>query len=446
MLTEVSTAVYRARTVPLRRLPVLLTALAGLALPAPSSAATGVDTTCLLPVTRVDSATVNVAFPDEAALYWAGAFSGVPGSRLRIEGRFPHARYFSFNLYDPALRPTAVLTDRDLEPDPGSTNPFRPGADRTARDRSYTAFVVPGRPPARPAPNTAYAGDQLAGTFLLRLYVPDRDRGETGGVGLPRVTLEVPGGPDRRISLVDCTAASKPTGDAANRLVAELSPPAPLDAVPYPGRRWPVFQKFVNLTTAVFGFTASTDGLQGAYEALVGSPLAAAGGQGGFLSNLDNAYVSTVVNRAYGQVLVVRGRAPRTPDTRGGARRMPTDVDLRYFSLCQNEFVTQRFVACRTDDQTVLDDDGWFTYVVSTAAQRPANARAACGVTWLPWGPIPEGVLILRHMLPEPGFAAAIQRATFRKEADTMGDVLPRAQYLPDRAAFERRGCEGAAR
>lgn len=431
-----------------RLVPLLATLLlaAGGAAAAPAGAA-GVDTTCLLPITRVDAATVNVAFPDEAALYWAGAYSGVPGARLRIEGRFPHARYFSFNLYDAALRPTAALTDRDLEPDPGSVNPFRPGADRDARKRSYTAYVEPGPAPRHPAPNTVHTGTgQVAGVLLLRVYIPDRGRGETGGVGLPRVTLELPGGDTEAVRLVDCTGASKPSGDALNRLVADLSPPAEADRAPYPGSRTPRFQKFVNLTTSVLGLAAGGDGLEPAYEALLASPVAAAGGQGGFLSNLDNAYVSAVVNRAFGQVLVLRGRAPSTPDTRDGTPRMPSRNDLRYWSICQNEFLTQRYMACRTDDQTAVGPDGRYTFVMSTTAQRPANARAACGVTWLPWGPSAEGVVILRHMLPDAEFAEAIQRATFRREAATMGDVLPRATYLPDRRAFERLGCDGATR
>ena len=48
--------------------------------------------------------------------------------------------------------------------------------------------------------------------------------------------------------------------------------------------------------------------------------------------------------------------------------------------------------------------DGHVRFVMSTPADRPANARAECGYTWMPWGPDAEGVLIYRHMLPAGGF------------------------------------------
>ena len=89
----------------------------------------------------------------------------------------------------------------------------------------------------------------------------------------------------------------------------------------------------------------------------------------------------------------------------------------------------------------MLDADGYYTTVISTPAQRPSNARKGCGVNWLPWGPSPRGLLILRNMLPNPTFAQAIQNATYGHERATMGDYLPTGEYLPDRSAFEKRGC-----
>jgi len=117
------------------------------------------------------------------------------------------------------------------------------------------------------------------------------------------------------------------------------------------------------------------------------SAAATVGGSGGFLSNLDNAYVSAAINRGYGQVLVNRMRVPGFTDTRAGQSPMPT-AELRYWSVCENDPFTERYVACATDDQTVQSPAGYATYVVSTPAQRPSNATAACGVNWLPWAPI----------------------------------------------------------
>ncbi|HYF25201.1 MAG TPA: hypothetical protein VD931_05635, partial [Baekduia sp.] len=152
----------------------LVAALA--AVPA-AAGAQGVDTTCVLPLTKTDPATVNVAYPDEAAIYWVGAYQQLPGARLRITGRYPHARYFSFNVYDAAQRPLDALADVEIRPDAGSVNPFEAGADRRAAKRDYTAFVDFGPVPEQRAPSTMYTGTgqtpapNTTGTFILRVYV-----------------------------------------------------------------------------------------------------------------------------------------------------------------------------------------------------------------------------------------------------------------------------------
>ncbi|TML76438.1 MAG: hypothetical protein E6G07_11115, partial [Actinobacteria bacterium] len=78
------------------------------ALVAPAAArAAGVDQTCELTATRFDPDTVNVLFPDSSAQYWSTRYLAVPGTRIRIDGIFPYARYTSWNAYDPILRPFA---------------------------------------------------------------------------------------------------------------------------------------------------------------------------------------------------------------------------------------------------------------------------------------------------------------------------------------------------
>src|SRR5206468_1128001 len=158
----------------------------------------------------------------------------------RIQGRFPHARYISYNVYDPAQRPLDALADSELRPDPGSSNPFLPGADRTVANRSYTAFVDFGPIPPQKAPNTLYSG--------------------TGQNGAPALAANV----------------------------------------------------------------TDNEGTDPIYQGQQGLDLPERGGNGGFLSNLHNAYVSAVISRGYGQVTVTRMRPPTFPDTRGGAPRMPS--------------------------------------------------------------------------------------------------------------------------
>ena len=73
----------------------------------------GVDQTCALTLTKTDPATVNVAYPDDSAIYYSGAYQLAPGTHIRIHGRFPHARYMSFNVYDAVQRPLDGVSDGD---------------------------------------------------------------------------------------------------------------------------------------------------------------------------------------------------------------------------------------------------------------------------------------------------------------------------------------------
>jgi hypothetical protein len=123
-----------------------MVAVVMLLLPAAASAQ-GADTTCSFALTRLDATTTNALAVDTNAVYWGGTYAALPGPRIRVEGQYPHARYISWNVYDAAARPIDALADVELAPDPGSSNPFLPGADRTVTDRSYTALHR-GRPEA----------------------------------------------------------------------------------------------------------------------------------------------------------------------------------------------------------------------------------------------------------------------------------------------------------
>jgi hypothetical protein len=412
---------------------------------APAARAQGIDETCVLALSKVDQGTTNALYPDDSARYYSGAFAAVPGTEIRLMGRYPHARYMSFNVYDAALRPVDALADVEFAPDPGSTNPFVVGADRTAPQRSYTGRIVFTAPPAQRERNTLYAAvgqggaPNPTGLFTYRIYVPDKGRDEYGDVGLPTAEV-VAAGSGAPVPASVCDEVRKPEVTQLNDLLAQA--PNDPDAEPSStatGRNPPHWRKFVNVASSVGMNITDNPTFNGAGQ----SQLDTAGGSGGFLSNRHNAYVSASTHRAFGQVLVTRLRVPTFPDTRPGTARMP-DGQLRYWSLCENDLQTQRVVACLNDDRTVVGADGYANFVVSTPNERPANATAACGVNWLPWGPNPRGVLIYRHMLPAASFAESIQRAAPDREAATMGAYFPVSRYYANAPAFEGLGCARA--
>src|SRR3954469_13476542 len=151
---------------------------------------------------RLSGDQVNAAFPDSAARYWVGQIPLPPGYHAEIAARIPPPRYLSFIDCDAASRAIDGIADYEIAPDPGSTNPFVPLADRTATQRSYVVHVRNEvMPAAGRATNTIYTETPAEQTktsrptntalVVYRVYEPDQAYASdiTGGVGLPEVSL-----------------------------------------------------------------------------------------------------------------------------------------------------------------------------------------------------------------------------------------------------------------
>lgn len=410
---------------------------AGPASPQPSAASSSLRCPWVGPVHGTGRA--NAAFPDTGAAYWTASISLPEGARLTLRGRYPHARYMSLNAYDAAGVATASLTDVGIAPERGSTNPFVPGADRAAARRSYRVEVS--RAPTG-APNQLAAGSSEGRQVIIyRVYVPDRGRDLSGGAGLPSVELRLGSG-----KILSGAAACRAMGASGKLPASKAFPRADYEALrEQPGKPagWPAkdpprFSRTFNVTAQIMC----------AYRSVCEAKPILAPGQ---YSNLDNAYASALVSRSFpaGSVLVLTGTMPKVAATWPSARRMPANADLRYWSICQNEsMATTRVASCLPDYQVPLRGGRRYVIVSSTPKDRPKNARVACRVAWLPWpkrgdgaGHLDDGLLILRNMLPRPGFDAALQSVGAPgEEASVMGSDLPVGRYTT-KAAFERLGC-----
>ena len=380
--------------------------------------------------------TVNIAYPDLGARYWTSSFPLPPGAELVLKGRFPHARYMSFNVYDAAAQPTDGLADVDIAPDDGSSNPFLPGAQRDVAERHYTVRVVSGARPEKREPNTIYlnaAGQPSpAGVIMYRVYVPDTGRDVSGATGVPEVSMRLPSG-----QVLDQPATCEARGDSPAAQALDSShastdgpgadPSNPTSEDPI---RWEAFFNYFQ----AFSYPAQATPAGAVRSVLPREKL------GGFLSNVDNAYTLATASRGIGPVVVLEGRAPVTPRTLDG-RPVMEDGQVRYWSLCENEFASQRVIDCVFDEQVRSDARGRFTVVMSEPSERPANATPECGVNWIAWGVQPDSLLILRHMLPSVSFAQAIQRVSeLGTERAVIGEYLPVGRHTT-RVEFEARGC-----
>ncbi len=337
----------------------------------------------------------------------------MPGTRLRIDGVFPYARYTSWNRYDLALRPFAKLSDFQLQPNPGSANPYLPGAarDTPVAERRYTLYITFSASD-HPGPNT--------------IYVDPADHPPMSATGSPSLAS-----PCRD---VEKPTSSEVTGAYAGQNGAGAGPP-------YPGRNAPDWHKLVNLCQS--GADLLFDNALGDQAPQTGQDPCSNFGSGGLQSNLDNAYVYTFLSQGFGPIAVFHGRAPTFAATHPSAATMPGGVQVRYWSFCQNDPFSERYVACLRDDQVPTDAGGDYTIVVAPPSSWPPAAQQRCGgvAGWIPWGPQPQGVVLYRQMLPDPSFSQAIANVGYGSEAAQMGAYYPAGRYFPDWQAVAQAFC-----
>jgi hypothetical protein len=389
---------------------------------------------------KMDPSYLNFAFPDQNAIYYMGYYTAHEGDSLIITGEFPYARYMSFNVYDNATRSLDALTDYQIQPDPGSYNPYLPNANRRVFPRNYTIHVNFGAIPTHRAPNTIYTGTgqnglpNYSGLLIYRIYIPDKGMGNTGGVPLPSVTIKTAGG--KTIGLDNCGVPYPMIPDTVNSTLANTAYPLPVSASP--GYSPPLWTKFFGIDQAI-ETTALENGLMGRNGENVANQLPRLT-SGGFLQNLDNKYIFTPLNRSYGPIVVFHGKAPTFPNTLAGQRISNKD-QVRYWSFCQNDITTERYVACLADYQMVTDKNGYYTLVISDPSNRPKNAYPKDGVNWLPWGVYPNTMLIYRQMLANKSFTQSIANIPEHASVlQTMREYYPVGRYCT-KAEFEQNRC-----
>jgi len=402
---------------------------------------------------------MNIAYPDAAVFYWSAVFTIPDGASLTLEGEFPHSRYMSLISYNQRGVPQESLADYLITPRSGHINPFIVGADRNSKDRSYTVEIKKSEAPPMqvegirlPRPelenmivnqsrvsNTLHAPPYGNGqqSLIYRIYARDKDTDETGDVGLPIPVLTLADG-----SVFKGIEACK-------RLYSHQSLLITPDAV---GITMEKYYEITSIPNRPIGHPATNPAswyMQVDRQFLIGMYTGEQPGEGrkstgGFYPNVDNNYIRTFINRKFGKVFVVRGKIPTTPKTWNGDNVM-TSGDLVYWSICSVQgFVITRVNDCLFDEQIPLGPDGEFTIVVSREEDRPRNARAECGIGWLPIADDGDGVddpdlsvLQIRNLLADPNFTHAIQHIQeIGAEKEVMGEYFPKSFYT-SKGAFE---------
>jgi len=400
--------------------------------------------------------------PDFEACYMLGTDAHVTygkllfvapiGSELLVEGDYPHCRYFSYEILPPldpghpasgtmGETPEVPIVDVDIAPDPGSTNPFQVGADRTATERHYhvqfdleLGNAVDLNPQAMHSPEYRAPGNSRTGgpfgfagawggnvftpsDLWMRIYAPDEDSGNLGGVSLPKATLRLDTGEEFWLRCDFSLAEERQTtrvpagrdilrepfpaigpqlgwfkifGLAQNRAEsAAYVYSQPYGDIPPEAAKAEIRRDFLLM------FNRGEDAEPpGNFE-------------GSSTTCKNNHYLNRMLQLGPSKVYVITGKMPTFPATREGEPTM-TGGEVRYWSINQygrgedDRYETAVNYNSLMDDEVVLNEDREYIIVYSTQENRPANALPENGVSWVDWGPRTRQTLTVRRMSVMP--------------------------------------------
>jgi hypothetical protein len=141
---------------------------------------------------------------------------------------------------------------------------------------------------------------------------------------------------------------------------------------------------------------------------------------------------------------------PTFPDTFKNAETMP-DGQVVYWSVATMASAPSGELWDGVSDMMVpVDDEGYYTVVVSRPEDRPTNATSENGVAWVDWGPgegldDPRnredwGMLLMRYMVCHKDWETSpCHIKTPGTEEQVMGPYYPRGYYTT-KEQFEAEG------
>ena len=392
-------------------------------------------------------------FPDPHATYLVLPTLFAPfGSKVIIEGEFPHCRFFDIQI-TPSFLPEAYhcgyigvgevpIVDADIDPLPGNVNPFRVGANRNATNRSYrvTFDLALGnpvelnpqafKPPVYRAPGNHRVGGAIlyqgpwgedkkvglglglwdVGNIWIRYYAPDKSCVPLAGVPRPRIHYELA---DGRAFFIEVDTSAWIT--RMNRTAPAKTTRAhdPGGATEGWGKMFGIYRSIVS------GIARTTKLVDQEYVRNLDKGVAARGADMAPPGNYEPSatcctyinYLTRGMSLGRGKVAVLTGTLPTTPKTRDGEPTMQA-AQARYWSLtgCDNSW-PQKDGYCGAavhsimDDEIITDAQHRYVIVFSREQDRPTNATATNGVTWVNWGPTSGQGWTLRWMSVSPEWA-----------------------------------------
>lgn len=295
------------------------------------------------------------AFPDMYAYYWEYTFdaSANPNIGLRVEGEYPDARFFNYNVYDDIkqynpLNDSGIVTsleDIDVRPNEGSVNPF---CNAGEKKQYYTVYFLPQSVDAAKYKDKNvcwfgnYGKDDMGAeswkniSVFLRYYIPSV---------IPFAGVELP----------TITAFNVVTGEDVELPKRQVST---LHSITIPG-----------------GAFASSENM-----AFMRAPLSL------LFPNEPAEYLFNRNNLESGKLLFFNVKVPSYP--KSIADYTNGNADMRYWSMCIGAETTYSYFSI-CDYETKVDENGFAWYVIADLSDENADqVKALCeerGYNFMPW-------------------------------------------------------------
>jgi hypothetical protein len=368
------------------------------------------------------SGITNVAYPDTDATYWTVPVDTMQWKQVILQGQYPQSRFFSFTAYVAQGSAVDAILDININPDAGSSNPFRRRS--SGQQHNYTVNV--GGPNGQT--NQVNFGNTPLAWIIYRIYLSNRGLDRMAGVPLPAVTLvDANGG---RHSIAPCDT---PRDQQITVLIDDLRADGFNQLADY----WQT-----QFTEGDDGGLAPDPSCQPEDQVVFWIPE----NTGGYFPNPFNKYIAGGALCFHpGKFVIVRGKAADFPDTYNGnpvwQPALPGYIQLRYWSMCNNDQVAPfPVVACQPDHAVNLDRQGYYTYVLGQSDSPPPWLPPYA--TWLPWGStLVSNILIFRNMEPTTAqFDRSVQAAIAAGCVvdNQFGTPPPRDQVVAAGACAER--------
>lgn len=326
-------------------------------------------------------------WPDTNAIYSVIPVEIAQGEDavLLVHGEYPQARYMSYNLNDAeTLNPVLSILDRDIEPDTGHTNPFRPQINHLTTRRSYKLAVGrQGSPKLDSYSNRLEIPADLESTkftLVFRVYAPDAGAAESGQIELPRVWT------------------------SRNRCS---------DFTFDPGR---IFSAIM-----VREVTETEEG---------GNIYFYKGGDDtGLAQNQETSYLFATLDKGRRDVAVIWIEEPPTTVK----NTMLGNEDMRYFSFCLGGRYLTTTSACKTDVEIPTNTAGWKILVISDSSEVKERALSL-NMAHLPWSNHLKHLILYRNMVTREDYACNLHNVPpWSKAQDILGKCIPRGRMCTER-------------